>query len=113
MSKQFPPGPWRVTNNQGGWTCVSERNGCSSYQSIVDADGVVIALAVAHRDDFRSPEPERHSGLLAAAPQLLEALTRMCSVWETVCNSKGWEPDHMLQYVEAKEAIARATGDQQ
>jgi len=43
--------------------------------------------------------------------QLLEALESMCSVWVTVCNSKGWDTEHMSQYVEARAAIKAAKGE--
>lgn len=45
-----------------------------------------------------------------AAPDLLRALQGMCSVWQTVCDSKGWSPEHVTQYADARAAIARATG---
>ena len=51
--------------------------------------------------------------LEAAAPMLLEALQGMCSVWVTVCNSKGWDPEHMSQYVKARTAISSATTDEE
>jgi hypothetical protein len=50
--------------------------------------------------------------LHAAAPDLLEVLQGMCSVWATVCNSKGWEPEHVTQYTDARKAIAKALGEQ-
>lgn len=44
------------------------------------------------------------------AVELLEALQGMCSIWQTVCNSKGWEPEHMSQFVQAQAAIAKVNG---
>lgn len=43
--------------------------------------------------------------------QLLEALQGMCSIWGTVCNSKGWDPEHVSQYVAARSAIKAAKGE--
>jgi len=54
---------------------------------------------------------EANARLIAAAPDLLAALQGMCSVWVTVCNSKGWEPEHMSQYTDARAAIAKAKGE--
>jgi hypothetical protein len=71
---QHPLGPWRVVSNADGWRASYEGNGCSAYQAIVDAYGIVIALAVDKQDDHSEPMPERQSGLLAAAPELLKCL---------------------------------------
>ena len=45
----------------------------------------------------------------ACFDDLLAALRDMCGIWVSVCNSQGWEPDHMQQYTRARAAIARAT----
>ena len=50
--------------------------------------------------------------LRAINAELIAALQSMCSVWVTVCNSKGWEPSHVSQYTDARAAIANATGEQ-
>lgn len=43
--------------------------------------------------------------------QLAAALEGMCSVWATVCYSKGWDPDHVIQYTNARAAIKAAKGE--
>lgn len=45
----------------------------------------------------------------ACFDSLLAALNGMCSVWQTVCNSKGWEPGHVVQFTKAQAAIKAAT----
>ena len=45
----------------------------------------------------------------ACFDDLLAALRDMCRIWVSVCNTQGWEPDHMQQYTRARAAIARAT----
>jgi len=51
-------------------------------------------------------DTERTLGLMA--PDLLRALQGMASVWRTTCNSKGWEPSHVVQYTNALELIKLA-----
>ena len=38
---------------------------------------------------------------------LVHALEENLAVWEMVCESKGWEPEHMIQYVKAKELMEK------
>lgn len=50
----------------------------------------------------RIPELERQRD------ELLEALREMASVWATVCDAKGWDPERMGRCVVARAAITRA-----
>ncbi len=38
---------------------------------------------------------------------LVDALKENVALWEMVCDSKGWEPEHMIQYVKAKELLEK------
>lgn len=49
--------------------------------------------------------------LIATAPELLQALEQMAEMWVSVCNSRGWEPEHMARYVKARAAIKKARGE--
>ncbi len=66
-----------------------------------------------HREGFGAAKA-RAAEIAAEGDALIEelakALERMCSVWVTVCNSKGWEPEHMSQYTDARVALAKVRG---
>ena len=44
-------------------------------------------------------------------PDLYKALEEMCDMWTTVCDAQGWEPEHMAQYKNAVNSLARARGE--
>lgn len=86
---QHTKGPWSVhTESSGKW--------------LIRGDGTRLVLA------YLNSEADAH--LIAAAPDLLRALQGMCSLWQTVCDSKGWSPEHVKQYTDASAVIDRATG---
>ena len=61
---------------------------------------------------FSKKEGAANANLLAAAPDLLEALRGMFAMWRSVCRAQGWEPEHLAEAVHAQAAIAKATGEQ-
>ena len=61
---------------------------------------------------FSKKEGAANANLLAAAPDLLEALRGMFAMWRSVCGAQGWEPEHLAEAVRAQAAIAKATGEQ-
>ncbi len=61
---------------------------------------------------FSKKEGAANANLLAAAPDLLEALRGMFAMWRSVCRAQGWEPEHLAEAVRAQAAIAKATGGQ-
>lgn len=76
MNWQHPPGPWRITADDCDWSASHDGLGTSAYQVIRDANGTVIALAVAHSAEAMSDVPLPHAPLIKAAPDLLHALRR-------------------------------------
>jgi len=52
---------------------------------------------------------EKRKDLLIS--ELLEAVSAMCNMWESVCNSNNWAADHLIEYQKAQKAIARAKGE--
>ena len=59
--------------------------------------------------------PEEHVAnvrLIAAAPDLLDALRGMFAMWRSVCRAQGWEPEHLAEAVRAQAAISKATGEE-
>lgn len=61
-------------------------------------------------DEARKAIAKANSHLIAAAPELLEALKAMLGAWNMVCDANGWDRDHIRQQVDAVKAIAKATG---
>ena len=98
------------THTPGPWTLKYAHCGDVG----IKADGGLIAECfcdIRRADEHSTAEAGANARLIAAAPDLLAALQGMCSVWVTVCNSKGWEPEHMSQYTDARAAIAKAKGE--
>jgi hypothetical protein len=89
MNTQHTPGPWQFgTSSEGSFY---KRN-------IAGADGYHVALT-SSRDDS---EVDANARLIAAAPELLEALQTMLK-----------HPDTMTAKLVAQVAIAKATGETQ
>ena len=111
MSTKHTPGPWLLEHNLGtddldcGWSVLEREQ--NPYRGdvcrVTDAE---------HIDGITKGERDANARLIAAAPELLGALRGMCSMWRTVCTSKGWEPGHVTQFVAAVEALSKATGEQ-
>lgn len=43
-------------------------------------------------------------------PELLAHLQNVLNAWDSVCNGKGWEPDHLVPMRDARAALRRMTG---
>ena len=102
MSKHTP-GPWVVV---GSRTKYVEARLVGSLMQEVAACGPTLA------DEGYGQQQEANARLIAAAPDLLEALRGMFAMWRSVCGAQGWEPEHLAEAVRAQAAIAKATGEQ-
>ena len=102
MSKHTP-GPWVVV---GSRTKYVEARLVGSLMQEVAACGPTLA------DEGYGQQQEANARLIAAAPDLLEALRGMFAMWRSVCRAQGWEPEHLAEAVRAQAAIAKATGEQ-
>jgi hypothetical protein len=126
MSKSTP-GPWR-TSDSGEWTANHDGFGSSCYQGIKDELGNVVALAVAHDPKhFSDPDTQANACLIAAAPDLLEALQEVVKLanqahdhWDNDRDAKVGKillalSGHMPRYDKRIDAIhaaiAKATGE--
>jgi hypothetical protein len=94
MSKHTP-GPWVFTTERG--------------DNVIRGGGKTLMNDTQYYPYCPDDDADWH--LIASAPDLLQALRGMCSVWASVCNSRGWEPDHISEYSNARAAIARAKGE--
>lgn len=97
MSDKHTPGPWNVLpaeNEQGGFDIDSEY-------------GYHIAETIGGLDY----EEEANARLIAAAPDLLEALIRLLPMAEDGAFQYGGKPDEDEDIIYARAAIAKATGE--
>ena len=99
MTTKFTPGPFSVAETRHKYDIV-----------IRGPKNEPIALVLIA--GFSKKEGAANANLLAAAPDLLEALRGMLAMWRSVCRAQGWEPEHLAEAVRAQAAIAKATGEQ-
>lgn len=104
MSKHTQ-GTWRVRPDAGAWSATYDARGSSAYEAVL-ADDEVVALVVARNDDPWSepPDTKHNARLIAAAPDLLEALQFMLD-----SEVHGW--DILPAQERAKAALSKARGE--
>jgi len=100
MSAKHTPGPWRLE-------VVEDRS--IRHLCPVDADDLSI-LTIVHQDEtpFAAVYNEDDARLIAAAPELLEALQTIMAI-DAHCSLTECEADAIKS--RARAAIAKATGD--
>lgn len=117
----YTKGPWEVSDNGGSVGAIAHQNGFIAFPCLprrVDETRVEGEswLDMRSRTEFDrkniSEEQDSNARLIAAAPELLEALMD-CTKWMEALRASGdagnwdWENDH---YTKAVEIIAKATG---
>lgn len=103
MSAQHTPGPW----------IACEYGGYGDYDGkcrVVLGEGGDIRTAVVL--GFDTPENEANARLIAAAPDLLEALRYCRNSLKAVIDGEGGIGLHAPEIIEADAAIAKATGQE-
>lgn len=133
MSKHTQ-GPWRAIDPNSSafteeWSCHEDTHAHSVWQPIVDARCKAVALVVDANSDFGDRASfDADARLIAAAPELLEALRNlyMSAPTSTECNAfhhskeerhAAFEPcqpakDYLSALSHARAAILKATGEQ-
>ena len=97
-----------TAHTEGPWSAAETRH---NYDTVIRGPkGEPIALALIA--GYTKKEGAANTALLAAAPDLLEALSGMLACWRSVCRAQGWEPEHVVEAIRAQEAIAKATREQ-
>lgn len=82
MTTQHTPAPWDTCRTDG-W-CVNfdwKGEGTVEAHAVCDANGKIIAFAVDHADSAFANLNTDHANLIAAAPELLEALKAMVDAY--------------------------------
>lgn len=103
MTTKYTPGPWLV-------------DGAGTKAMVRGADLTIVA--VRHR--LIGPTHEANARLIAAAPELLEALQGAIKAWDAVYPSMKFDGDvetledfEFGEFQKARAAIAKATGEQE
>jgi hypothetical protein len=113
MSTKHTPGPWIGKNEHGKYNpdhawIADDENKLSSESAAIWAGGKVIALVVHSSNRFTAesdPSIDANARLIAAAPDLLEALKKLCDMaddGDVACWVAEWD--------KARAAITKATG---
>lgn len=95
---KFTKGPWRAVNQ---------------FQVIIGSgDSLISSLSTQHTGGLHASVSEReaNANLIAAAPDLYEALEDMVRLWEVIAELKGWIPGHVIEYRHAKKILAKVRG---
>jgi hypothetical protein len=108
MKAKHTPGPWTLTADGAGWyiECSPERGHSVAY----------IRAEIGEEDpDTSDDEKEANARLIAAAPELLEALIALLGVAPSKAPGAGLivgaEEKHANALQAARAAIKKATGD--
>ena len=80
-----------------------------NYFRIEDENGDHVCTVDTSPTSFETDN--NHAYLIAAAPDMYKALQEMCDMWTTVCDAQGWEPEHVVQYENAVNSLAKARGE--
>lgn len=116
-SNKFTPGPWTSKKDglyqESPWSIEHDDGNSASWAPITSTTGRTIALVVnddAKRPmDFQEEEMHLNANLIAAAPDLLEALERMIDEYGTA--GDGW-PRNNKVLRDSRAAILKARGQQ-
>lgn len=101
MSGKYTPGPWRIEPDFQGFIIVG-RPKWGAIRCGVEGEWDVAEIDTDGEDD------EANAHLIAAAPELLEALEGLLDL-----SSESGEIDRRLAFKDARAAIAKAKGEAQ
>ena len=101
MTQPHTPAPWRTEGKQ-------DENGELFIRS---ENGVFICEIMGESfDEFAEEEREANAQLIAAAPDLLDALKDLVERERTDAAENGFTDDEMTWLEDARRALAKATG---
>ncbi|WP_431018206.1 hypothetical protein [Burkholderia gladioli] len=96
--QQWTPGPWYV---------IGKHPDCEiRYVGLNPDNRHSMEIAVLYGAE--GDEQEANAKLIAAAPELVEALQALSVMWESVCDIQGWNVDAYAEYRAARAALAKA-----
>lgn len=92
------PGPWLTQWEHGG------------DESILSRDGGMHMIATCHAEDGRVIPSKANARLIAAAPELLEALIKLADAFDDLAGFE--DVGNRDASFQARKAIAKATGEE-
>lgn len=105
------PGPWKIGSSNEVFPDGEGGESFSEWLNVVGPDGRTICELPGHSQYARGSDLSRKedadAALIAAAPELLEALSSLLSVPEVRKAAANWASDEILK---ARLAIAKAEG---
>lgn len=94
---------------KGDWECVDmDDDSISEISATMVVCGDVVLAVVGPTADSSLPEDEHNANLIAAAPDLLEALQ---DLYISLFNSDQWSKQQLNSFSKARSAIAKALGE--
>ena len=105
--KTFTPGPWAVSNGFDGSISVSATR---SFRINNISAGTPIICDIFKHKDSEHFAGEQNANLIAAAPELLDALQAMLSLDEDNHQRHAGDDDVCYEVRKAREAVAKALG---
>lgn len=110
MSRQYTPGPWWAQENSAyGWSVLTYRDSESADNfRIRDTGATICGLIGDHTEERTSGNEEANARLIAAAPDLLEALQYAAQFLADEVEQRGLAGSDMTDYQdEAAQALDR------
>lgn len=103
MSAQFTPGPWAVTTCAEGEGCWCRIICVAGHEDIKDLEYCVIHSGAVHK---------RNACLIAAAPELYEALSKCASMIRHAVGADVFvDPEHTMRLSDVTALLAKARGE--
>lgn len=107
--KKFTPGPWRVGMESG--------HNANVITAVSDGDGICLVYGIPQNrkvDEVGTSSGIANAHLIAAAPDLMEALERLLNAYLNIADSGdagNWDAEKESEVVTARAAIAKAYGE--
>ncbi len=114
MESKHTPGPWGDAISDDGYS-VDHDSGLRvdpglCWKPVGPRDNHAVALVVVPSSFGMDDELDANARLIAAAPELLEALKRLLAFVEEHTEAGEVIPPHTMEHDRARAAIAKATG---
>ena len=107
MSAKHTPGPWGILSAAVGPACMAFSIGQLNEEKGLDgvSDEYAVCVVPLIHDESRP-----NAALIAAAPDLLEALEALVISHRALCDSPSWDEQDEAEQEQARAIIAKAKG---
>ena len=108
MSAQHTPGPWGWECKEADW--VVDTGGDNTVQPVGPKGKLPVCLVVVNASWGKDHILDANAHLIAAAPDLLDALKHLLAFVEEHTATGEVIPPHTMEHVRSRAAIAKAEG---